>query len=378
MGYSAIVANIKGKQTAINDAATAIESIEFDSVWSGGAHDKLTSSLKIITDNLKQQEACISEFCTGLALLQSYKDNKEKISALTGSLNVLPNTAEHASDRSAIQAQINSLTATNERLRSSIESAMNSVTTIASAGVSSVTVNYGDLNYMYELSEIYEMYNTSGQLTKLGDGQSLYKLYDQYDEQGNLVVSGKDYVEGLILQIQEKYDGREAAVNSALAMLQLAADKGVKLDYEHKGTRGQEPYVPTEQVASGVDCNPFASWCVDKGTPGGFQWRPVGSFKSVGTTIPYDEWSRAQPGDVFVSDGHVGIIVKNDPENQQIITAEASGSIAGIITKTKSYASMRQNGNQIQDMTEVYNGTENTNRPIFDQYVNWETYQRKV
>lgn len=378
MGYSAIVASIKGKQTAINDAATAIESIKFDSVWSGGAHDKLTSSLKMITDNLKQQEASISEFCTGLALLQNYKDNKQKISALSASLSVLPNTKEHANERSAIQANINELVATNERLRTSIESAMNSVTAIASAGVSSVTVNYGDLNYMYDLAEIYAMYNTSGQLRKLNDGQSLYKLYDQYDEQGNLVVSGKDYVEGLILQIQQRYNGREAAVNSALAMLQLAADKGVKLDYEHKGTRGQEPYVPTEQVASGVDCNPFASWCVDKGTPGGFQWRPVGSFKSVGTTIPYEEWYRAQPGDVFVSDGHVGIIVANYPDRKEIITAEASGSTAGIITKTKTYATMRQYGNQIQDMTNVYNGTENTNRSIFNQHVNWDTYKRKV
>ena len=378
MGYSAIVANIKGKQTAINDAATAIESIEFDSVWSGGAHDKLTSSLKTITNNLKQQEASISDFCTGLVLLQGYKDNKETISALSSSLSALPNTKEVANERSAIQSKINSLETTNQQLKSNIESIMSSVSTVASTGVNIVSVNYGDLNYMYDLAEIYAMYNTSGQLTKLGDGQSLYKLYDQYDDQGNLVVSGKDYVEGIIIQIQQKYDGREAAVNSALAMLKLAADKGVKLDYEHKGTRGQEPYVPTEQVASGVDCNPFASWCVDKGTPGGFQWRPVGSFKSVGTAIPQDEWYRAQPGDVFVSDGHVGIVVENHPDKQEIITAEASGSTAGIITKTKSYATMRQYGNQIRDMTNVYNGTENTNREIFNQYVNWDTYKRKV
>ena len=45
---------------------------------------------------------------------------------------------------------------------------------------------------------------------------------------------------------------------------------------------------------------------------------------------------------------------------------------------TKDKPGIFENPNQIQDMTNVYNGTENTNRSIFNQHVNWDTYKRKV
>ena len=139
--------------------------------------------------------------------------------------------------------------------------------------------------------------------------------------------------------------------------------------------------MPTAQLASGIDCNPFTSWVVDKGVEDGFKWRPVESFKSVGEKIQYENWNTAQPGDVFVtvndSGKHVGVIIENHPESGTFVCAEASGSIAGIILQTRSYKSLRSSGYSIQDMTNVYNGTENTNRDAFNSHVNWETYQRK-
>ena len=155
-------------------------------------------------------------------------------------------------------------------------------------------------------------------------------------------ITGKAYVEGIILDIQKKYSGREAAVNAGLAILKLASDAGIKLNYEHAGTAGTYPYVRTSSVATGVDCNPYVSWGLDKGVDGGFQWRPVGSFKSVGTTIPYEEWYRAQPGDVVVSDGHVGIMVAIDTgydgngalplalRNELQITLQPAGPVIGL------------------------------------------------
>lgn len=377
MGYSDIAATIKQKQTGITDAATTIESLSFDSVWSGGAHDKLTSSLKTVLNNLKSQEASLSSFCTGLVLLQTYKDNKEKLDGLNGALAILPTGKEYEMDRSNIQSQINSLATMNSQLKSNITSLMDSISSVDSTDVNIVSLNF-NMEYLYEAQELKEIYNSG--LSKLDNGVSLYKYYDQYDESGNLILSGKDYIEGVITNIQSNYTGREAAVNCALAMLQLAADKGVKLDYEHKGTAAIEPYVPTSQVASGVDCNPWTSWCVDKGTPGGFQWRPVGEFKNVGETL--DDWTQAKPGDVFVikndTQGHVGIIIENNPETGEFLCAEARGSEIGITTYTRSYSSLKSAGYQVQDMTNVYDGTEDTDRAIFNQYVNWETYERKV
>mgnify|MGYP003308511079 FL=1 len=182
-------------------------------------------------------------------------------------------------------------------------------------------------------------------------------------------------------EIKKRYSGREAAINSALFILKMAADKGVKIDYHAHGTVGREPYVPTEDVALGVDCNPFASWVIDKGTENGFQWRPVEEFHKVGTTIEYENWNTAQPGDIFVrtvgSEKHVGVIVENRPESGEFVCAEASGSGAGIILQTRTYASLKNTGNKIKDLTNVYNNTENTDRSIFNGLVDWNTYQRK-
>ncbi len=376
MGYSALASSIKSKQTAISDSSAKIEAIDFDAIWSGGAHDKLTSSLKKIISNLKAQEESVSTFCTGLILLDTYKKKKTTVATLINTLNFIPNDEEHAAERSMLKSEINKQSSQLDSIKPSIIRTFESISTISPTDVKPVTITYGDLNYMFDLDEIKAMYDNG--LKKLADGESLYKYYDQYDENGNLIVSGKDYVEGLIQEITKNYSGREASVNAALAILQLAADKGVKLDYEHKGTAGIEPYVPTAQVASGVDCNPFVSWMVDKGTPGGFQWRPVGEFKNVGEKRSREDWVNAQPGDVAVNNGHVTMIIENNPEEGKVIIAHASGGSKGIITSTLSYNYLASEGYQIQDMTNVYNGTENTNRKAFDQYVNWETYKRKV
>ena len=73
----------------------------------------------------------------------------------------------------------------------------------------------------------------------------------------------------------------------------------------------------------------------------------------------------------------VGVIIENDPSTSTFICAEASGSKAGIILQTRTYSSLKKNEYQIRDMTNVYNGTENTNRSEFNKHVNWQTYQRK-
>lgn len=143
-------------------------------------------------------------------------------------------------------------------------------------------------------------------------------------------------------------------------MLKLAADKGVNLDYKHQGTTVSAPYVPTSVVVNGVDCNPWTSWVVDKGTKRGFQWRPVDGFHSVGERL--NNWTKAQPGDVFVNDGHVGVIIENNPQKNNFVIAHASGTRIGIVLQNKSYSELQGGGYEIRNMTSVYNGTQNTDR----------------
>lgn len=366
MGYSSIASSIRTKNSAVTDSINAISNISFSGNWKGSAYESLTSKVNDLLDKLKKEQENVLKYADALDKLQKYKDNKKIISNYKSKLASCPTTAKYKNVRSQYANAISNGEKTNASLRREIVNIMSSFGAVSSESIMldlSAMTN-GKVNYTIDVHALLEIYK-SGKLTKLSDGVSLYKYVPE------------EQVLQMLSNIQTQYSGREAAVNSALLMLSLAAQNNVKLDYEHKGTKGQEPYVPTKEVASGVDCNPFASWVVDKGTKNGFQWRPVGCFKEVGTTIPQSNWNQAQPGDVFVSDGHVGVIIENDPSTNTFICAEASGSNAGIILQTRTYSSLKNNQYQIRDMTNVYNGTENTNRAAFNPYVNWETYQRK-
>ena len=366
MGYSSIATSIRSKNSVVSESVSAISSISFSGNWKGAAYEGLTSKLNDLLKKFKAEQDNVLKYANALDKLQKYKDNKKLISEYKSKLSSYPTTAKYKNIRNQYSNAISTTEKTNASLRKEIVDIMSSFGAVSTESITLDlgAITNGNVNYTVDVHALLEIYK-SGNLKKLADGESLYQYVPE------------EQVLQMLSNIQTQYSGREAAVNSALLILSLAAEHNVKLDYEHKGTAGIEPYVPTAQVASGVDCNPFASWVVDKGTENGFQWRPVGSFKSVGTTIPSTNWDQAQPGDIFVSEGHVGVIIENDSSTKTFICAEASGSTAGIILQTRTYSSLKDKDYQIRDMTNVYNGTENTNREAFDPYVNWDTYQRK-
>lgn len=385
MGYSAIASTLRTKCTDLETLVNGVNDISFDSVWFGSAHDSMTTSLTDLISRTKTEIANIRSFADSLDSLQKYKDHKIKIDQLKSQYNGIPNTEENRTARANLSSLINTLTVSNAQAKTNIISAISKFGAVASE-IEVVTYDASVEDYGQFIVDVdalvaayannYSDDNPADPL-KMLTGGSLYDYYNSYDEKGNVIEgSGKAYVEGIIQDIQKKYSGRDAAVNSALAILQLAANKGIKLDYEHKGTNGYEPYVPTEQVASGVDCNPFVSWCVDKGVEGGFQWRPVGNFQSIGTEIKKEDWSTAKPGDLLSSEGHIILIVDNNPEEGTFTIAHASGTNRGILVEEKAYSSC--SGYSVRDMTAVYSGEEDTDRwKAFSKYVDPNTYQRK-
>lgn len=223
-------------------------------------------------------------------------------------------------------------------------------------------ISYSDedgFRYITDVDKLYECYN-NGSL-KVND-QSLYLNYNLYDENGKVIKnSGKDYINSLLNGLKKNYSGRELAVNTALLILQLSADKNVRIPYRHKGT-GANPYVSIDSVMSGVDCNAFVSAILNQAIPDGFEWKRVGQFKNIGKEILPENYSQAKPGDIFVRPkditgltglpGHVGIIVANDPETGQFITAEATDG--AIKLKIQTYNAMENYGWYVQDLSEVY------------------------
>lgn len=383
--YGDVSTNMNTGMGDVDSSISNIKNISFAGVWSGKAYDNLSGALESTLSRVEKERTNLDTFSKAMEKLQKYKENKMKIEELTKEINaiVIPSddeeaAAQAAAQKAALEAERSKLEAENKELRATIESLLGTITAISSEieVIAFDLSNYKDyMEYIEDLAELKAKYDTAGYLRMLGAGDSLYNYYNVYDESGNLIMSGKDYVEGVIVDIQEKYSGREAAVNSAIAILALAADKGIRINYEHAGTTGKYPYVRTESVATGVDCNPFVSWCLDKGVPGGFQWRPVQNFKSIGTGYDYENWSQAKPGDVLCNGGHVTIILDNDPATGQFLIAEASGQVAGIRTKSVSYQTLRNNGYSCRDMTGIYNGTVDSNR--WDAFgIAPNTYQR--
>lgn len=414
MEYGALANALRSKCSELEAFVNDVKGISFDTVWSGNAHDFMITSLNDLIIRTQVEITNIRIYADALDYLQRYKNYQEKLTQYKSQYDSTPDTKEYKNKRINLMSLINTLNgASSESIKiisnklssfvpidseievvtydpsvedygqfivdsdSIVDSSDNGDKDVTDKPSDSTLKDYGD--FIVDVDDLLAAYSyKSEEPLRILNGGSLYDYYNSYDENGKVIEgSGKAYVEGLILDIRNKYSGRDAAVNSALAMLQLAADKGIKIDYEHKGTAGIRPYVRTTDVASGVDCNPFVSWCVDKGVDTGFQWRPVQSFRKVGTEIKKENWSTAKPGDLLSSEGHIIIIIENDPEREVFTVAHAAGTNVGIVLEEKPYNKM--NNYSLRDMTEVYNGEENTDRwNSFSKYVDPNTFERNL
>ena len=110
-----------------------------------------------------------------------------------------------------------------------------------------------------------------------------------------------------------------------------------------------------DYVVSGIDCSGFVSWAINQGSKETFLSRPTGSLLRVGNSIDYTE---AQAGDILVfnngSEGHVVMVIENDPEAKEFLVVEASGSNDVVLMQTRSYSSLRKNNYIAKDLTELY------------------------
>ena len=341
MDYSTLATSIGNKKTELSTTVQNIENIQFDSIWTGGSSEKLTGDLKTILENIKSQEENITTFIAALQYLQTYKTNKERLQGLQVILNSTSNMVDDNS-KSQLQSEISNLSSLNNSYRQSIKGLLSSITPISSTA-SLVNYTISGTDYILDINEFYELFENN-ELTKIPDsGKS--SLYDYYS---------KEEVEAVLANIKENYSGREATVNSALAIMKLASDAGVKLDYDWGG--GHSTVTSTDSVATGVDCSAFASWAINQGSTETFSTRTTSGLINTGTKIDYSD---AQVGDILVyrsgDSGHVVLVVENNPETETFLVAEANGSSEGVILKERSYSSLQSGAYQARDLTSIYN-----------------------
>ncbi len=343
MNYGAIASSLNNNASTLTGYLNNIRSISFGSVWSGDVYNSLSGNLTTAINKVDAQRKNIISIADALVKLDMYKKNDEQISSLRDKLNLLENTEENAYRIRKLKSSIANLETNNGALKKSISTSLSSVTPVESE-FEEIKVDISSLDnykgYIVDTNDFLQLFQ-SGVLTKMSDGSSLYDYYTEEE------------VDRRLNEIKSQYTGRDAAVNCALGLMQMASDVGLKLDYDWGG--GHTTVTDVDHVATGTDCSAFASWAINQGAAETFTTRTTQGLINVGTKTTYEN---AQRGDILVyntgEEGHVVMIVDNDPETQQFLVAEAAGSSSGVIMRTRTYSSL-SGVYQARDLSSIYN-----------------------
>jgi cell wall-associated NlpC family hydrolase len=197
------------------------------------------------------------------------------------------------------------------------------------------------MDYIVDLGSLYSLF-ANNSLSQISSSSSLYDYYS------------RDTVYGRISEIKNQYSGRQAAVNCALGIIDMAASVGKKLNYEL--LRGTNDLLTIDKLVTGSDCVSFASWAISQGSEKVTKTFSTQEFVNLGTKIDY---SQAQVGDVFTlkyadRGGHVMLVVENHPEQGSCLVAEAGGENRGVVLTEIKYSVLQDKKYTARDLTEFY------------------------
>lgn len=346
MNYGSLASSINEKCSGISEELYTMKSSCFDGIWSGIAKDALAGNFDNAVIVAKSQLEEVGNYSDLLLMVEEYKELTEKIDSLKNSLynyqddkyeevrKKINNDIVVASNKAA-QLRMNIIAKISRFSR--ISAQYEAILYTLEQDYKKYSDEFG--SYMFDVDSLLSRFNDNS-LSKMRDGDSLYNYFNKED------------VENYINNIKENSSGRDAAVNCALGIISLASSVDLKLDYDWGGGHGA--YTTLDNVANGVDCSAFASWCINQGATEDFATRTTASLKNVGEKTTYES---AQKGDILVynngENGHVMIIVENDVENQRFVLAEASGANTGVKLSSGSYAEY-SSVYSARDLTEYY------------------------
>lgn len=344
MSYSAVAAKVRTYVKDMKSLTTGAKNVNFDGVWSGDAHSKLTSDLENVIGKSNTECTNLSNFATALDLLESYRTKKNFMDELKKRLRSLSSDEKYDEQRASLSEQIADLESELASLKSRIQAMIKFTANAAEYEVVTYqtdTSSYKDFTYLFDFNNLMQL-NRTGQLSLFNWEQGKETLYDYYS---------KDYVDSVLTDIKSNYTGREAAVNCTLAMMQLAANVGKKLTYD-----GSKDIF---DIGVKSDCSVFASWGVNQGTKyGDFDKKNVLNLYRSG--VEYEYYEQALPGDVLIHFGadrgsyHATFLIKNDTENKVVTIAEAGGSSIGVRIREMEYSELKDRSYRAVSMSQYY------------------------
>ncbi len=194
--------------------------------------------------------------------------------------------------------------------------------------------------------------------TKLLTGKSMNDLY-----KANGISSLNKEIENNAKQYG--YGTGKGAAAAAITLINSLKTKGYRVPYYWGGGHGDTgtgvnpnwgSSAPTRVSRGGIaysyyglDCSGFVSWAIRNGGCTKFGSAMAGEFYNKGADSSAD---KAKPGDIYVSSGHVTMVVQNN--NGKIILAESSGGTGGVHFSDYSPKS----GYRFRDMSSFYSSSE--------------------
>lgn len=402
----------------MNSGVTNINNLGFSSIWSGTAYE---AQSEYLTETMIKLNKCINDindFNDILDLRDQYVEICDQISRLyvaIRSCSVDHDDPESRCSCGANYAKIAKLERQRLVLRNKIIGLLGKFVGVDAELYPAIdlSIESTDFKYLFDVDALLEIYSTPGALKPTPDNYGLFDMYNEYDENGNLIpYSGEKYVNDQIAWVVSQCrNEREIAVNVSLLFAKLAADKGYSLTYENDGAQGglnwgkvnwdqstgnytykdgsgfdpsigyNQGYNNVTQMEEGMDCCAWVSYALNVAiaddptapNPTGFAWQGVGGLNKFGEPVSSSE---TQPGDIFIAPsqgtpyGHTGMIVSieedpNNPGTGTVVIAESGGIKSAYSINQYSYTtdengkiSMLRDGTVFRNMDSVYNGEE--------------------
>lgn len=306
-----------------------------DSGWQGDSKNSIISSAN---DFVSEYESPINSqldiLKEALTLLEEYMATKEEIGEYEGKIQSVTDTDNNQDLLNVCAKRIESLTLKNESLSKSIRTLIEEI-------CSNIIQRS---SYSLDNFDIASLLNNKD-LRKLGENENLTDLYEE------------GYIESTLDDIKndETLSGREKTVISALTLIKLAADKGVKLDYDYGGAHVSN--VDTEDILEGADCSSFATYLLNQGSNEQIGMMTTATIKNKYSKYEVN-YENAKPGDLLNCNNskikHVEVIMENHPEEGYFITAEAKGSKYGIVLTKTYYKDCKKQGQSTYNMDSIY------------------------
>ena len=349
MSYGGSASSVISKKNDINNVVTSVNNLDFDSVWKSQASQKLLSSLDNLMNKINTEMSNLQAYADALRKIDECIEIDGRIADLSARLSAIDtDTVEGADDAASIRAEISRLKSKKEQIKNQIKGIISGFGSVGAEFAMSFTgISAASWNELVVMAEEFKKLDTG----------NLFKALTLYDDNGNVIRDGEEYVNDRINAIKARYTGVERNFYVSKAIIELSLEAGVRVPYAHNGTtstgKGIDTRiaVPTSTLGKGIDCNAFASYVIfDENSTE--KWLEVGKYDDAGVAV--NSYEEMQAGDIFANGGHVGLIVANNPETGEALVLHATSKNDVMEFEKVNYSYFDAKGHSIRRVDSNY------------------------